>query len=293
MEVVYQGYLCKGWLYVRKNVMIEVGQRQELFSELEIQGSVYVEKRFNVQRVPTIAQVQEFLQLMPFGSRWHAFFTLGFLCGLRPIEICNLTTDSILTENGRWVGLIYAVGKPKPPGRPKKGEAPKKAIRKWNRILEVRGDFAPGALDSLKAYWMKQKTFGLLFPKAYTQYGKAFSLLRAQMIARGHDNWAASSQQYFRHLKDLTGDDKVEHDITPYSTRRFFVSCYHWLRSAENRNGVPDIIETQKRLAHSGCKDTQVYIYPWRDLGIHSDQIGKGWDVLTGVDPHQSRLNQW
>lgn len=259
-----------------------------------IDGSIFVEKRFNVRRVPSIEQVHEFFGQMKYGSRWHAFYSLCFFCGLRPIEICNLTTDMVLTDGKKWVGLIYPVGKPKPPGRPKKGEAPRKATRKWNRIDERRGDFPPGALESLRVYWMRERQhFGLLFPKAYKQYGKIFSLRRKQMVARGFENWGLSSDDYFRHLKDLTGNEKAEHDITPYSGRRFFVSCYHWLRSSENRNGVPDLVETQKRMAHSGNKDTQIYVYPWRDLGLEPEEIGMGWAVLAGQDPGQLRLNEY
>lgn len=269
-------------------------QTPQFFDDIPVQGSVYTEKRFNVQRVPSIQQVAAFFRLMPFGSRWHAYFTVAFFCGLRPIEICNLTTDMVVTDGKQWVGLIYPVGKPKPPGRPKKGETPGKATRKWNRVDERRGDIPAGALESLRTYWMRERQqFGTLFPKAYKQYGKSFSLLRKKMIANGYDNWGASSDDYFRNLKSFMGSDKTEYDITPYSGRRFFVSCYHWLRSSENRNRVPDLIETQKRMAHTGSKDTQIYVYPWRDLGLEPHEIGQGWAVLTGQDPGQLRLNEY
>lgn len=267
---------------------------QETITEHPIVGSVYIEKRFNVNRVPSIEEVKTFLGLMRYGSRWHAFYSTAFFCGLRPIEICNLTTDMIICDGERWVGLTYPVGKPKPPGRPKKGEQPKKAIRKWNRIDERLGTIPPHALDSLRYYWLTERQhFGTLFPKAYKQYGKVFSQLRLKMVKNGFTNWEQTSQDYFRHLTTLQGKTLHEHDITPYSCRRFFVTCYYWLVSAQNRNGVPDLIETQKRMAHSGHKDTETYTYSWRELGINPESIGKGWEILAGKDTKQKRINEF
>lgn len=270
-------------------------QKAQHVDEPTTEGSLVIEKRFNVNRVPTVREVQDFFSLMRYGSKWHAWFSLCFLCGLRPCEIIKLTTDTIECEGNRWVALTYEVGKPKPSGRPRNGCAPTKAVRKLNRIDSRMAQIPPGALDSLRVYWHTEmrQGLGLFFPKTYLQYGKQFSMLRTKMIAMGHKSWARTNTEYFRHLRNLKGNKHDEHDITPYSGRRFFISCYHWLVSSENRNAVPDLIETQKRMAHSGNKDTMIYVHSWRHLGLQPDHIGKGWDVLTGCNPKQKRLNEF
>lgn len=273
--------------------MIESVNQQYIY-EQPLEGTIFQEKRCNVKRIPSIEQVQDFLSLFPYGTRWNAFYTTAFFCGLRPCELTQLTTDDIIVTEGRWTGLIYKVGKPKPTGRPKNGEAPTKAKRKWNRIDEAHGDIPANALHSLQTYWRlhHQKT-GLLFPKAYSQYGKAFSTARIRMIRHGHENWANTAQDYFRRLVDPSGNEKHEHDITPYSARRFFISCYHWLISPENRNTIPDLLQTQRRMAHSSYKDTAGYIYNWRDLGISANEIGQGWNILSGKTTNQRRLSEF
>lgn len=290
----------------------EVISAQYLYEPI-MEGAVFQEKRCNVKRVPSVRQVSDFLDLFQFGSRWHAWNSTGFFCGLRPCEIAQLTTDDVIIVNGRWCGLRYKVGKPRPPGRmpsPPADDATdaqcliykakldawyaRKKIRKWNRIDEMHGDIPVGALHSLQMYWRHHhQKVGLLFPKAYSQYGKVFSMARARMVAMGHKNWSTTQDDYFHRLPSSDGAERVEHDITPYSARRFFISCYHWLVSSENRNGVPDLLQTQKRVAHSTYKDTATYVYSWRELGLQSDDIGKGWAILLGVQPSQTRLNEF
>lgn len=252
-------------------------------------GTIYIERRFNVCRVPTVEAVRDFLELFRWGSRWRAFFSVAFYAGLRPCEICALTTDMIIVDGERWVGLVYPVGKPKPTGRPAAGHAPKRAERKWNRIDERRGDVPPGAFDALRAYWLAERQdFGLLFPGAHSQYGKAFSEARKRMVALGHSDWSRTNADYYQGRRGKAW--KIEYDITPYSGRRFFVTAYHYLRTAEGRRGLPDPLDTQRRMAHNSAKDTRFYIHAWRDLGLRDDTIGAGWRVLTGAEPGQKRL---
>ncbi len=184
--------------------------------------SVHVETPQGERKLPKVLSIEEVEALLqapkgdtPFALRDKAMLELLYATGLRVSELVNMNLDDVHTT----MGFVRCLGK-----------------GKKERIIPM-GQYATNAIEQ------------------YLQKGRPQLLGKnaSDSLFLNHHGNRLSRQGFWKILKKLATDAKIEKELTPHTLRHSFAT--HLLE-----NGA-DIRAVQEMLGHADISTTQIYTH--------------------------------
>lgn len=234
----------------------------------------------NVNRVLTVQEFRDLINLWPYGHRNRLMFLLMGTCGLRKCEASAVHLDQLKLLDDENIRLTYEVWK-------------QRKVMK-DGILRVRKKFRQVMLPKFVALELRH------FMRRNWQTFKDGYLWKFHrdtpdtVLARVRNKLGGS----FKELLPIQSSGAVpnRHRISCHSLRRFYNSVHHL---SESRY---DPYMTARNIGHTDVKTNFQYFYSPFEVGLNKKQVSEIFGdqaaevfakLLQGVPKGQKTLEKW